>query len=99
MMNLPSPWDQAYEGALTILNAIYSARDQAALLLGGPPPPDPELDYNCPPLAGNPLLLLGYLAELWVISDPKDKRSEVIGRGLERLAAVRKRPPVQIGGA
>ena len=64
MMDLPTPWDQAYVGAQSILDAIHFGREQADRIINGEPPRDPELDYNCPPLPGLPTALLAHLAQL-----------------------------------
>jgi hypothetical protein len=99
MMDLPPPWDQAYAGALSILDAIHFARDQADRITNGTPPRDPELDYKSPPLPGLDTELLAHLAQLWVISDLKDAKALLIEPSLQRLAQARGTvEPVRIGG-
>jgi hypothetical protein len=99
MSEFPSPWDQAYQGALCVLNSIHSALDEATCYLDGPPAPDPERDYPDSPLPSTPELLLSHLAELWVISAPDDPRPSRIKQGARQIALKRAKPPVEIGGA
>jgi hypothetical protein len=100
MMDLPSPWDQAYASALSILDAVHFARDQADRITNGTPPRDPELDYDCPPLPGLPTVLLAHLAQLWVISDLKDAKALLIEQSLPHLGRARgTTTAIQIGGA
>src|SRR5262249_32040729 len=76
------------------------AREEAKLLVNGPPPPDPRRDYVSPPLSGTPHFLLSQLAHLWVRSDPKDEQGKLIEQARPHLALARRTvEPVRIGRA